>query len=69
MSAADRQRRYRDRKRRRVRLAEFEADPGLVDVLVDIRVISREDAENKVALGHAFREAFRRLLTGRLLGG
>ena len=69
MTAADRQRRYRDRKRRRVRLAEFEADPGLVDVLVDIRVISREDAENKVALGNAFREAFRRLLTGRLLGG
>ena len=68
MTAAARMRRYRDRKRRRAPLVVFEPEPEWIDLLVDMRVMSREEAEDKVARGNAFKLAFRQLLVGRLSG-
>lgn len=45
-----------------------EPEPEWIDLLVDAQVVSRDEAKNKVARGNAFREAFRRMLAGRLLG-
>ena len=67
--SAARQRLYRDRKRRRAPLVVFEPEPEWIDLLVDARVMSREDAKDKVARGNAFKVAIRRLLVGRLSGG
>jgi hypothetical protein len=66
MTAAARQRRYRDRRRRGAPLVEFEPEPEWIDLLVDARVMSRDDTRDKVARGNAFKEAFLRLLVGRL---
>ena len=58
MTSADRQRRYRDRRRRHAPLIEFEPEPEWIDLLIDTRVMSREDAGDKVARGNAFKESY-----------
>ncbi len=62
LTPAERQRRFRDRRKHNLLVARVEVPTSLAEAMIDVGLLSEEDASDPQALGGALVEAVERLV-------